>query len=103
MSFYLYPNDLKEQINKVALERVSDNYELYPDWIDWMVEYLQNSEYGRIRNISNRDDLMLYFQERALLEEKCYEQLISNKNKIYIDRMNYDEENEYIYRTLCQK
>ncbi len=45
MIFYLYPKDLKEQINKVALERVSDNYELYPDWIDWMVEYLQNSEY----------------------------------------------------------
>lgn len=102
MIFYLYPNDLKGQINKVALERVSDNYELYPDWIDWMVEYLQNSEYGRIRNVSNRDDLIIYFQERASIEEKCYEKLISNKNKICIDHMNYDEVNEYIYSNLCQ-
>lgn len=45
--FYLYPNDLREQIAKVAKERISDDYELYPDWIDWMVEYLQNSEYWK--------------------------------------------------------
>lgn len=37
-----------------------------------------------------------------IYKEKCYEKLVSNKDKIYIDRMNYDEENEYIYRTLCQ-
>lgn len=96
--FYLYPDNLKTQINKIALERVSDNYELYPDWIDWMVEYVQNSEYGRLRNVTNRDGLMTYFEERMSLEEQCFKQSLSNKDKILIDHMNYDEINEYIYK-----
>lgn len=98
--FYLYPDDLKEQINKVALERVSDNNELYPDWIDWMVEYLKNSVYGRIHQVSGREDLMIYFEKRTSIEEKCFGKLLSNKEKIYVDRMDYDEENEYIYSKL---
>ncbi|MBP2115530.1 hypothetical protein [Paenibacillus silagei] len=95
--FYLYPDDLFKQINKVALERVSDNYELYPDWIDWMVEYLENSEYGRIHKVSGREDLMIYFEKRRSIEEKCFGKLRSNKEKIYVDRIDYDEENAYIY------
>lgn len=98
----LYPDDLKTQIDKTALERVSDNYELYPDWIDWMVDYVQNSEYGRIHNITNRDGLMTYFEERASLEEKYFKRLLSNKEKVLVSRMNYDETNEYIYKKLLQ-
>ncbi len=98
--FYLYPDDLIGQINKVALERVSDNYELYPDWIDWMVEYLKNSEYGRIHKVSDREDLMIYFDKRRSIEEKCFGRLRSNKEKVYVDRMDYDEENAYIYSKL---
>lgn len=96
--FYLHPDDLKTQIDKVALERVSDNYELYPDWIDWMVDYVQNSEYGRIRNVTNRSGLMTYFEERMSLEEQCFDQSLSNKEKIHVSRMNHDEINEYIYK-----
>lgn len=100
--FYLYPSDLREQINIVAKERISDNYELYPDWIDWMVEYLKDSEYGRMRNVSNREDLMVYFQERATVEEKCFNILVSNKIRIMTGLMNYDDENEYIYKVVSQ-
>lgn len=102
MLFYLYPDDLRVQINKVASERVSDNYELYPDWIDWMVEYIKNSQYGKIHNVSNKDDLLVYFQERASIEEKCYEKLNMMKDKVCIDLMSYDDENEYIYKKLYQ-
>ena len=100
--FYLCPDDLATQINKVAAERLSDNYELYPDWIDWMIEYVQKSAYGSLHQVSNRDDLMVYFQERAALEEKCFNQLIIPKKKIHVDRMNYNEINEAIYKTVYQ-
>lgn len=67
--FYLKPRDLKVQIDKVAQERLSDNYELYPDWIDWMVEYVKNSKYGERNLVKNRVDLMKYFMHRKEIEE----------------------------------
>lgn len=98
--FYLCPSNLREQINRVAKERISDNYELYPDWIDWMVEYLKDSQYGRTYNVSDKKDLMIYFQKRASIEEKCFNILKSAKNKIITNQINYDDENEYIYKII---
>lgn len=98
--FYLCPSDLRGQMNKIAKERISDNYERYPDWIDWMVEYLKDSQYGRIHSVSDREDLMIYFQKRTSLEEKCFSMLKSTKNKILTNQMNYDDENEYIYKAV---
>jgi hypothetical protein len=100
--FYLNPIDLKAQIEKIATERISDNYDLYPDWIDWMVEYLKKSKYGILRNVQTRDDLMIYFQERIALERKCFEQLkMDKKYLLMIDGMNYDTNETMIYK-LCQ-
>lgn len=98
--FYLCPSNLRDQINKIAKERISDNYELYPDWIDWMVEYLKDSKYGRIHGVSDREDLMIYFQKRASIEEKCFSMLKSTKNMIITNQTSYDDENEYIYKTV---
>lgn len=101
--FYLNPIDLKAQIEKIAMERVSDNYDLYPDWIDWMVEYLKKSKYGMLKNVQSRDDLMVYFQERYSLEQKCFEQLkIHNKYLLKIDGENYDTNEKLIYKLSLQ-
>lgn len=98
--FYLCPSNLREQIKRVAKERISANYELYPDWIDWMVEYLKDSQYGKTYNVSDKKDLMIYFQKRAYIEEKCFNILKSPKSKIITNQINYDDENEYIYKIV---
>jgi len=100
--FYLYPEDLGNQINRVAAERVSDNHDLYPDWIDWMVDYVRESEYGKRRKVVSREGLMIYFQERADLEQKSFQQLNCHKEKIQVDRMDYPEINALIYRKVEQ-
>lgn len=100
--FYLLPDDLTKQIEHVAAERVSDNLELYPDWIDWMVDYVRNSAYGKQRKVENREGLMAYFQERAALEDKSYQQLTCCKEKILIDQMDYPQINAFVYQKVEQ-
>jgi hypothetical protein len=100
--FYLVPDDLTKQIERVAAQRVSDNLELYPDWIDWMVDYVRNSAYGKERKVENREGLLIYFQERAALEEKGYQQLTCFKAIIPIDQMDYPQINAVVYQKVEQ-
>jgi hypothetical protein len=95
----LNPYDLKAQIDKVAAERLSDNYELYPDWIDWMVEYVRNSKYGERNFVRNRADLMKYFMYR---EEIVYKSLSIDKHEIIVGHINYETENQYIYKEVIK-
>ena len=100
--FYLKPDDLKGQIDKVAAERVSDNYELYPDWIDWMVEYVKNSKYGKKYSVKNQVDLMAYFLKRAEMEKIIFESLTINKKEIAVRHIDYQVENQYIYHEVVK-
>ncbi|GKX67127.1 hypothetical protein [Inconstantimicrobium mannanitabidum] len=100
MIFYLKPYDLKAQIDKVAKERLSDNYELYPDWIDWMVEYVKKSKYGERNHIKNRVDLMKYFMYRKEIEESAFKSLTMNKQEIIVEHIDYEAENHFIYKEV---
>ncbi|WNS45814.1 hypothetical protein [Paenibacillus sp. MMS20-IR301] len=92
-----------EQISKVAAERVSDNYLLYPDWLDWMIDYVQQSEYGRRHKVSGRAGLMDYFREWLSIEENCFDRLAADKQEILINHIDYNEQNNYIYSRLFEK
>jgi len=100
--FYLKPDDLKAQIDKVAQERLSDSYELYPDWIDWMVEYVKNSTYGQRNFVKNREDLMAYFTYRKEIEELAYKLLTINKREIIVGHIDYEDENQYIFNEVVK-
>lgn len=102
--FYLCPDDLRRQIKKVAKERKSDDYSLYPDWMDWMLLSLQRSKYGEARNVRTKEDLMVYFKKYVEIEEKCLNQLqIENKHWVMIDQMDYNTENQYILERCREK
>jgi hypothetical protein len=103
MIFYLRPNNLKAQINKVAAERLSDNYDLYPDWIDWMVEYVKKSKYGERNAVENRTDLMTYFIKRAEIEKMTFELLTIDKQEVFVQHMDYEVENQYIYNEVVKQ
>lgn len=102
MIFYLKPYDLKAQIDKVASERLSDNYELYPDWIDWMVEYVKKSKYGERNLVKNREDLMKYFMYRKEIEESAFKSLTINKQEIMVGHIDYEAENQFIYKEVVK-
>jgi len=98
--FYLSPSDMEAQINKVAAERLSDNDDLYPDWIDWMLEYVKKSKYGERNTVESRADLMTYFAMRAEIEKKAFESLSIDKREVLVRHTNYDVMNQYIYNEV---
>lgn len=98
--FHLRTNSLRSTIDTIATERLSDNYDLYPDWIDWMVEYVKNSKYGEENNVQTREDLMVYFYKRAKIEEKVFSLLNIKKYSINIDDISREELNSVVYKTV---
>ena len=85
---YLNQLSVKETLNRVAKERVSDNKEVYPDWIDIIIEYFENSNYGKHNNINGFDGLVRYFEKRQEIELKIIENLSIDNLIVY--NHNYD-------------
>ncbi len=95
--FYLSSEDIVKTIRIVASERLSDNYDLYPDWIDWMIDYVKNSTYGKKYNVENVYGLIEYFMKRVEIEESIYSMLDIEKHLIHIDEIDKSSQNEMIY------
>lgn len=91
--FHLRTKFIKENIDKVASERLSDNLELYPDWIDYMVQYVRDSYYGRRNDVKNREDVIEYFKARAEAENRAFDMLDAKKYVLDIDNISKDELN----------
>ncbi len=98
--FYLSSNDIVKTIRIVATERLSDNYDLYPDWIDWMIDYVKNSTYGKKYNVDNVYGLIEYFVKRVEIEESIYGMLDIEKHLLHIDEMDKDTQNKMIYNVV---
>lgn len=100
--FHLRTNDINGNIDKIARERLSDNLELYPDWIDYMVQYVRDSDYGRINNVKNREDVIEYFKARAEVENIAFDLLDARKYVLEIDHMSKDELNESVLNKVME-
>ncbi len=84
--FYLSQPDVYETISKVAKERVSKNKE-YKDWIDFVIEYVEKSLYGKKHQLKGFDGVIAFFEARKKIELKVMKYLpidtsiIENKNQ----------------------
>lgn len=95
--FHLYTDDIKDIIDKIASERLSDNYDLYPDWIDFMIEYVKNSDYGLHNNVCDRNGLLEYFYKRANIEKQAFNTLDIQKYIVDIKKVSRDSLNAMVY------
>lgn len=87
---YLTQLSAKETLTRVSRERVSDNKETYPDWIEMVIQYFENSNYGKHNNINGFDGLVRYFEQRQAIELEVIKSLpIDN---LIINNKNYDYE-----------
>lgn len=84
---YLNPNNLDVALDHVIKERVSDNAK-YPDWIELVVDYLKNSNYGRSNHIQTVDDCKSFFKYRMDIEQKLLDRF--KRNSIVIDYNSLD-------------
>ena len=87
---YLKQPSVKETLNRVSKERISDNKEAYPDWIDVVIEYFKNSNYGKHNNINGFDGVVRYFEKRQEIELEVIKSL--SIDNLVICNHNYEWE-----------
>lgn len=88
---YINQDSVRETLSRVAKERVSDNKEIHPDWIDMIIEYFQNSNYGKDNNINGFDGVVRYFEKRQELELKVIDDLYIDKSIITNYEYNWED------------
>lgn len=100
--FHLRTEDIKGNIDKIAGERLSDNYDLYPDWIDFMIEYVKNSDYGMQNNVCDKNGLLEYFYQRANIEKQAFNILNIQKHIVPIQEIDKSTLNTSIYDIIVK-
>jgi hypothetical protein len=72
---YLSPTDVEWTINHAASERKTDYPEIWNDWIDDVIAYITNSNYGKVNMITDLAGCMEFFKQRQRLELDIIKQL----------------------------
>jgi hypothetical protein len=65
---YLSPTDVEWTINNAANERKTDYPDIWNDWIDDVIAYMENSNYGKANYSTGLASSLEFFKERQRLE-----------------------------------
>jgi hypothetical protein len=65
---YLSQPDSYETIKRVAEKRLSPDKERWPDWIDRVIEYVENCPYGQKHSLKGFDGAVRFFDDRKRME-----------------------------------
>ncbi len=65
---YLSPVNVEWIINNAANERKTDRPDIWNDWIDDVIAYMENSNYGKANNCTGLASSLEFFKERQRLE-----------------------------------
>ena len=87
---YLNQESVEETINRVAKERISDDKDKCPDWIDIVIDYYQNCKYGKENNLKGYDSVITFLKKRKELEGRVIDDL--KIDKAVINNLDYDWE-----------
>jgi len=80
---YLSPVDVDWVISNAAEERKSENPDVWRDWIDMVIEYIENSKYGKAQQENGLALCLDFFKKRQALELEIIEQL-PIKSYVYV-------------------
>lgn len=72
---YLSPINIEWVINNAVEERKSDNPEVWKDWIDMVIEYVEGSKYGKTQKATGLALCLEFFKKRQALELDIIKQL----------------------------
>jgi hypothetical protein len=65
---YLSPRDVEWTIHNAARERKTDRPDIWNDWIDDVIAYMEHSNYGKANQAKGLAACLEYFKERQRLE-----------------------------------
>lgn len=97
---YLSQEDINETISRVSDERRSSNKEIWPDWIDMVIEYVENSKYGKANNLKGFEGVIDFLKARKEIEFKVIENLNIDKSIIFNKDYNWDKVLEQVIKSL---
>lgn len=88
---YLFQPNVYETIDRVARERVSSDKSKWEDWIDLVIRYVENSQYGKSHNLSGFKGVIEFFETRKKIELAVIDKLSVDKAIIDNPEYNWDE------------
>ncbi|MGS0971722.1 MAG: hypothetical protein ACVCEJ_00540 [Candidatus Izemoplasmataceae bacterium] len=65
---YIKQTNIKNTLNKIARERLSPNKNMFPDWIDTVIDYITSTPYGKLHNLKGKDGLIEYSTRHQEIE-----------------------------------
>ncbi len=72
---YIRQVNIADIFSKIVKERVSDNKELYKDWIDLVIEYFEKTNYAKRKNYLGYHGALRYFEDRQNIELEIIKRL----------------------------
>jgi len=97
---YLNSVNVDEAIARVTKERVSPDKSRWPDWIDIVVDYVENSLYGKKHELSGYDGFIDFIKLRKATEYEVMSKLSINVNEIRNESFEWDQVWHEIMQTL---
>ncbi|MDF2905419.1 MAG: hypothetical protein K0R34_740 [Herbinix sp.] len=82
----LLSSDIEKSINQIKKERINEQGEEV--WYHLMMNYLNQSPYGKTHRFNNFDDMLDHFRRRISLEKRISKELLHNRC-IDIESKNY--------------
>jgi hypothetical protein len=88
---YLVQTDTCETIRRVAEERVSPDKSRWPDWIDRVIKYIEDSQYGQKHGLKGFDGAIEFFESRKKIELAVIDKLPVDKAVINNPEYKWEE------------
>jgi len=86
---YLSQDDVRETITRVSKDRIAKDRSKGRDWIDLVIDYIENCPYGIKHQLKGFEGVIEYFENRQQIEQKIFEDLTIDKVIIHNKDFNW--------------
>jgi hypothetical protein len=97
--FYINQLDVKSRLDEIIEQRRSENKDLYPDWIDQVIDYLASGKYAEAKGYLGYGGALKFFSDRKKLENMIISHL-PFETKVFDLANDYDRVFDQIIKNL---
>lgn len=90
---YLEQDEVETTINRVAEERISEEGEGLPDWIDLVIDYIEELPYSQTNKLEGHEGVIRFFEDRKQIELNAIEILNELNNGVICYKINNSDYN----------
>ncbi len=90
MLFFVEQKDVRQCISRVADERKTDDPAKFKDWIDLVIEYIEDTPYATKLGYTGYEGIIRYFKDRQALSLELIKRLPISSTILLLEN-NYDD------------